>query len=258
MADPTLRISRKDMADICALADGTLPVDRRPEVEARVAASEEMREALRHQRRALAAAEVLRSEPVPEALPPAVLASRDRASRRRPRRRVFVRRLLPVAGVAVAAAVAVLVIGGTNGQPAIADVARLAARPPTASAPAAASGARLAVSVEGTAFPDWRRFGWQATGVRRARLDGRSTTVVHYRNGDMRIAYAIVSGDALPLPSSGSTTVRAGVPLRALSVGGRATVTWQRNGHTCVLTGSAPRRALLALASWRGRGELVY
>jgi anti-sigma factor RsiW len=257
MRDPTLRLSREDMADICALADGTLAADRRPAVEARVAASEELREAVRHQRRALAAAEVLLSEPVPEALPPAVLAHRHAAGRRRPRRRVLAR-LLPVAGLAAVAAVAVLVVAGTTGSPAIADVARLAARPPNAPAPAAAPGARLAVAVEGTAFPDWRRVGWQATGVRRERLDGRSTTVVYYRKGGMRVAYAIVSGDALRLPSSGYSTVRAGVPLRALSVGGRATVTWRRDGRTCVLTGSAPRRALLALASWPGRGGLVY
>jgi hypothetical protein len=35
-------------------------------------------------------------------------------------------------------------------------------------------------------------------------------------------------------------------------------VTWQRVGHTCVLTGAASRAELLALASWHGGGTLRY
>jgi anti-sigma factor RsiW len=58
-------LSTEEMAELCALADGTLPAERRLAVEARVAASPELQELLNRQRRALAAMEILADEHMP-------------------------------------------------------------------------------------------------------------------------------------------------------------------------------------------------
>ena len=43
------------------------------------------------------------------------------------------------------------------------------------------------------------------------------------------------------------------------SSGGRTVVTWERNGHTCVLSSTdVPRDTLLDLAGWHGKGELPF
>ena len=41
MTDPTATVGERELADLAALADGTLPAGRRAAVEARVAASPE-------------------------------------------------------------------------------------------------------------------------------------------------------------------------------------------------------------------------
>src|SRR5438046_2401089 len=92
------------MADVCALADGTLPADRRTEVEAWVAGSPELQELLERQRRAILATQTLTRDEVPQSLRAAVEARR-RAFGSRP---VRSRRLVPrfvLAGAAAAAAV---------------------------------------------------------------------------------------------------------------------------------------------------------
>jgi anti-sigma factor RsiW len=63
MSDLVSRLSDRELAELAALADGTLPADRRPEVEARVAASPELQELLERQRRSLALTEALEDEP---------------------------------------------------------------------------------------------------------------------------------------------------------------------------------------------------
>jgi hypothetical protein len=67
-----------------------------------------------------------------------------------------------------------------------------------------------------------------------------------------------VAGDGLPRPSGAPGTSRNGVLLQTLEVDGRLVVTWRRLGRTCILVGPAPRDELLALASWRGDGNLRY
>jgi anti-sigma factor RsiW len=69
MKDVTERLSTKEMAELCALADGTLAAERRAEVEARVAASPELQELLERQRRAVLAAQTLAAEEVPGRAP---------------------------------------------------------------------------------------------------------------------------------------------------------------------------------------------
>ena len=61
-------LSSEEMAELCALADGSLPAEQRAAVEARVAASSELQELLKRQRRALAAVETLADEPMPASL----------------------------------------------------------------------------------------------------------------------------------------------------------------------------------------------
>ena len=108
-------------------------------------------------------------------------------------------------------------------------------------------------------FPDFsRRYGWRAAGVRHDKVDGRDATVVYYRKGEREIAYVIVSGAGLPKPSSVSESVRRGVEYGSFSSEGHPAVTWERVGHTCVLTGAASDAELLTLASWRGGGALNY
>jgi hypothetical protein len=143
----------------------------------------------------------------------------------------------------------------------VADAARLAARPASGPPPASLDNSRtkLAVAVDGAAFPDLRQsYGWRAVGVRKDQVDGRDATVVSYANGKRRIGYVIVSGPGLSAPSDAPATTRHGVEYRVVRVDGRPAVTWQRVGHTCVLTGATSRAELLTLASWRGGGTLRY
>jgi anti-sigma factor RsiW len=260
MSDAVSRLSEAEMADLCALADGTLPVERRGPVEARVAASPELQELLERQRRAVAAAQGLASEPVPASLRDAVEGRRRARSARRARPPWLVTRLAMAGALAVAIAiVASVVLTGGPGTPTVAEAARFAAEPPSGPAPRAGDdGTKLAVEVEGVVFPDLlQSYGWRAVGVRRGDVDGRDATTVFYEKGGRRLAYVVVAGSGLPRPTAESTT-REGVRYQTLRVDERLVVTWRRLGHTCVLVGEAPRSELLALASWRGDGTLRY
>jgi hypothetical protein len=156
-----------------------------------------------------------------------------------PRRRA---RFLPAVAGATAAAVAAAALvlpGGTPGAPSISQAAALGTRPATAPARIAAGHpAQVAVRVEGTAFPAWKRFGWTPTGTRTDTLRGRQIKTVFYEAPDgTRVAYTIVGGKAL-----------AGTPkwkhaVRTEHRDGRWVVTWERDGKTCVLT--APDRFAL-------------
>jgi anti-sigma factor RsiW len=262
MDDMASRLSAEEMAELSSLADGTLPPNRRAALEARVAASPELQELVDRQRKAVAATKAMASEPAPASLRAAVEAHRRERDTARRRLRWAVPRLA-VAGTlaAVAIVVAVALSGGPAGGPTVADAARLAARPPSAPAPPRLdhSPAKLAARVDGVVFPDLlRSYGWRAVGLRRDHLDGRDATVVSYAKGGSRIAYVIVSGPGLARPSGAQTTVRRGVELQTLRLNGQPAVTWQRLGHTCLLTGTSSRGELLTLASWRGRGTLRY
>jgi len=242
------RLSSEEMAELCALADGTLPADRRDEVEARVAASPELQEVVERQRRAVLAVRALAEEEVPGSLQAAVGA---RAGRR-PRR--LVPRLAVAGAAAVAAAVvAAVVLTGGPGAPTVADAARLGTQPATepAPSPAGAAGTKLAVAVDGVPFPNLTRFaGWRAVGVRHGRIGDRDATVVVYRKDGRRLGYVIVAGAGLVRPSAAQATVIRRVEYQTLRLSGRLAVTWRRGGRTCVLLGQATPRELLRLASW--------
>jgi hypothetical protein len=249
MSDAVSGLSKREIAELAALADGTLPAERRPEVEARIAASPELSELLDRQRQAVAATRLLSEEAPPASLVESVEALRSRRSRA-PR---LVPRLALAGGLAAAAAVvAAIVLSGGPGGPSVADAARLASKPPNGPAPAPVDATTLSADVQGVAFPNFARWaGWQTQGVRHGRVDGRDATVVFYRKDGRRIAYVIVAGSGLHRPSGGEVTSRHGVEYQTLRLNGRLAVTWPRAGHTCVLTGDATRAELVKLASWQ-------
>lgn len=245
----------RDLADLTALADGSLPEERRPEVERRVAASHELSGLLARQRRAL---ETVRGAAVPA---PAGLRARveaERAHRRRP--------VGAAAGLAAAAAgagllVLLLMSGGAPEAPSVARAAELAARGPSAGPPPRYDDAPLLDrEVGGIRFPRWEeRFGWRASGLRTDRLGERSVATVYYSRTGRRIGYTIVDGLALEPPVQGGRATRAGTQLRYFRDGGRTVVTWRRRGRTCILSGpGVSARTLIELAAWRAGGGIEY
>src|SRR5215208_8308 len=116
--DPTHGISDDELADLARLADGTLPPERRAEVEARVAASPQLARIAERQAVALAALRSTADTGAPVRLRSRVerrAAGGDRAARRRPRRMVLGGAFAAVAAVALAL---VLVLpGGLSGGP---------------------------------------------------------------------------------------------------------------------------------------------
>jgi anti-sigma factor RsiW len=254
VSDLVSSLSEHEIAELCALADGTLPPERVAAVEARVAASPELQELVERQRRSVAATQALANDPVPDSLRASLEARRrERAPRRRALQ--LAPRLALAGALAVAAVVAALVLSGGPGAPSVAEAARLSARPPSGPAPGPQpdDATKLTEDVQGVAFPDLARsYGWRAVGVRHDRLDGHRATIVYYAKGGRRIAYVIVSGSGLPRPAKAEAATQAGVEYRVLRIDNRLAVTWRRSGHTCVLIGAAPRSELLTLASWSG------
>ena len=155
--------------------------------------------------------------------------------------------------VAVAVAAVVLVVGGRNTSNAsnLQAAAAVALRAPTYPAPAQ-SGAHLDVSAAGISFPDWQStVGWRAVGSRADRVHGRwVVTVVYAAPQGQRVGYSIIGGTALTVPSAPVVT-RQGITFTVLSRGSTNIVTWQRYGHTCVMTSrttSASRLINLAVS----------
>src|SRR3954470_24285482 len=186
------KLNAQEMAELVALADGTLPAERRGPLEARIAESPELQELLDRQRTALAATRAAATEPVPASLQ-ATVEDRVRGkpvARRRPR---LVPGLALGGAVTAAAAVALaLVLTGGPSGPSVADAARLASQPPSGPAPARLddSKAKLTAQVDGVVFPDFAwTYGWRSVGVRQDEVDGRYAKVVYYEKGGDRIGY---------------------------------------------------------------------
>jgi hypothetical protein len=164
---------------------------------------------------------------------------------------------LALAVVLVAALVVGLSGGGTSTLT-VREAAALTERSATTGAPAEnpRDRAQLAAAVDGIAFPYWEeRFGWRSTGARSDRLSGRAVMTVFYANArGQRIGYAIVGGSASH-SSGGVLAWRNGTPYRLLDENGSRTISWQRQGHLCVVSGRGVSAAtLLRLASWDDRG----
>ena len=255
-------LSDDQLADLARLADGTLPDDRRAEVEARVAASPQLSSIVERQGIALEALRGTADIGAPARL--RVDVDRRRGAGRAVRggrRRVLIGQSI-AAAAALALALILVLPSGFSGGPSVADAASLAEKPPTQPAPSGVPGAPalLRAEVDDVPFPNYAaKFGWKPVGARQDDPSGRDATTVHYEKGARTIQYTIVSGDALDPPSDARSTTRAGVEYRSFRDDGRTVVTWERDGHTCVLSGTAVRPAeLLTLADWRGKGALPF
>jgi hypothetical protein len=245
------RERERDRRDLTALADGSLRGRRRARLEARLAASPELREELERQTRAVAAIRSVELS-APAGLRARVVAERVGARRPARSRRLALGAALAGA-VAAAALAAVLALPGSAG-PSVVEAAELASRPATDAAPAPdpATPRELEARAEGLAFPNWAEtLGWRATGVRRDEIEGRSATTVFYERGGRMVGYTIVSGEWIEPPEGARPAERAGTKLWHLDDRGRPIVTWERDGRTCVLSGEdVPVRVLLGLAAW--------
>jgi hypothetical protein len=249
-----------ELAELSALADGTLDPARREPVQARIAASPELTALFEREQRVVQALHQARAtERAPARL-------RTRIEAARPSRATATRRRFAFGGgaaVALAAIVLALVLAlpsGAPGGPSVSDAAALAGRGPTQAAPVLDPGnprARLYQSIGDTyAFPNWTaRFGWNASGARTDTLDGRTAVTVYYQRGNMTIAYTIVHSPPLAVPSA-TKTWQNGTEFRTLTVNGRKVVTWRRADDTCVLSGTGVTAAgLQTLAAWKVRAD---
>lgn len=248
--------TKSELAELSALADGTLDPARRADVQARIAASPELTALYERERRVVAALHQARFAD----RAPAHLRARIEAAR--PTRRVVLRRRLGYAAglagalAAVALALVLALPSGTPGGPSVSDAAALATRgpsqPPPAPDPAEPRG-RLGQTVGEVYFPNWAtRFGWRAVGARTDSLGGHHAVTVYYEWRGQRVAYTIVASPPLAEPSA-HRMVLNGTELRTMTVNGRLVVTWREGDDTCVLSAtgiSAPE--LQKLAAWSG------
>ena len=174
------------------------------------------------------------------------------------RRRGFALPALGGLGLAALAAVVLVLVGlgGGSSAPSVDDAVALALARPTAPAPAVNTTNMHLVRAQigGITFPNytyaWPK--WKTTGARRDRIAGRDATTVTYRGPRGDVGYTIVDGKPLD-PPSGVRRVRAGgVDLAILIRNGATVVTWERDGHTCVLAGRGDgvERQLIRFASW--------
>src|SRR5436190_10888392 len=260
--ESTPPLNERELADLVALADGSLDSAREAEVQARVDADPRLRALLDEQRRAVGLVRATAADArAPLALRERVEADRQRLAPRAKRRRIGLLGGLAGALAAVALALVLTLPGGAPGGPTVVQAAGLSALPPTTAPPARSDGSQLLVTaVDGVAYPYWGdSFAWETSGARRDRLDGRHTATVFYGKNGKRIGYTIVSGRALKPPSGARTTVLNGVKLRSFTQDGRTVVTWLRSGHTCVLAGAnVPPAVLLRLAAWKGKGGVPF
>ena len=247
--------TKTELAELSALADGTLDPARRPEVEARIAASPELTALYERERRVVEALHQARAtERAPEQL-------RARIEAGRPARTVVARRRFVYAGglagalAAVALALVLVLPGGTPGAPSVSDAAALATRGATQAPPApdpVSPEAMLHQNVGEVYFPNWgSSLGWHAVGARTDQLGGHEAVTVYYRWRDKQIAYTIVSAPALAHPAAHSTWLH-GTELRTQTQDGRLVVSWYRAGDTCVLSARGVTAAeLQKLAAWK-------
>jgi hypothetical protein len=247
--EPNARI----LADLSALADGTLDADRANSVRALIDRSPELRRRYEHERRAVTALHELRGDRAPARLRIAV----DRRRRPAPVRRARLAYGGAIAAVAAAVVAAILLLpGAAPGSPSVSQAAALALRG-SAMLPPGPTGTpgKLNQEVQDIYFPDWSsRFGWKPAGQRIDRIGGRLAVTVYYQRGSTKVAYTIVDSPALAWPN-GETTWLHAVKLRTFASNGRLIVTWRRGNHTCVLSASGVSAAEMArLAAWRAPG----
>jgi hypothetical protein len=252
-------LDEQTLRQLAQLADGSLQGWDRAELEARVASSPTLQEALDRQRAAttalrgldLQASPALRNRIAATASPP----------RRPPRRRRFAIAGALAGAVAAAALAAVLIVPSGGGNPAVVDAARLSERPAVGTVGVDSYNPKLlSADVESVPFPNWRgEFGWRQDGTRSDQLDGRRAQTVFYEQGSKRVAYTIVSGKGIAPPGDSRPATRNGVHLHSFADAGHRVVTWWRDGRTCVLSSAdVGDHELIKLASWKGDGAVPF
>jgi hypothetical protein len=166
--------------------------------------------------------------------------------------------LVAVAGAALVAVVLALATM-SGGGPEVRELTAMSQQPATQPTPAS-NGALLERRFEGVAFPDWSaEFGWMADGARADTVSGRPVQTVFYAHHGHRIAYSVVSGEPLEPPADAETLRVDGVDLHRFRDGPRTVVTFERNGHTCVLAGHVIHPdTLVELASWQADGAVRF
>jgi len=258
--DPANELSDDRLADLARLADGTLPADRRDEVEATIAASPQLSALAQRQDHALNLLRGTTDTGAPARLRAQVERAHDRGRSRDSRRFRIGGTVAAVAAAAVLALVLVLP-GAVSGGPSVATAAELAQKPPTDPAPRPTTTPQLlAKEVEDVPFPNYAaKFGWKPVGAREDDPKGRDASTVYYEKDGRRIGYTIVSGDALDPPDGARTITANGVEFRIFEEDGRNVITWERDGHTCVLSGEdVSPFELFTLANWRGKGKIPF
>jgi len=234
--------TRREAAELAAYADGSLPANRRAEIERRLARSPRLRALLAEQQRALAVT-AGRHERAPGRLAEQVRSLRPPTRRRR----------RGVAAIALAGAVAVGVLAvvlalpaGEPDAPSLASAAALSNRGPEAAAPDGARGA-------GLRYPDWAGdYGWRVGGIRMDRIGDRRAATLFYSRDRRRVGYTIVSKPPLSPPGDSLRVMRGGRAFHRVDLGGKTLIVWERRGRTCILSGrGVPAQTLLNLASAR-------
>lgn len=245
--------NRKILAELSALADGSLAPERADDVRARIAGSPELSDCYEREQRAVLALHELRAERAPASLRFAIEDHRQRATSRRGR---AVYGGVLATAMALAVALLVLLLPGGPGAPSVSQAATLALRGPDAALSAPGVNSKndqlLAVDVQETYFPNWKGwFGWRAIGQRVDRVGGKLAVTVFYQRGQSRIAYTILAAPPLRRPGSRPFRVN-GTSIQSFAMGSRLVVTWRREGHTCVLSGAGVgTRELAMLAGWK-------
>ena len=243
----------RTLAELSALADGTLDTARAKALRERIAGSPELSRRYERERRAVAALRELRADQAPANLRIALDARRPAPRRRAP---LIYGGALTAAVAAAVAALVLLLPGGTPGAPSVSQAATVAFRGPAMAAPApdrTHPGFKLNQDVEDVYFPNWfDRFGYRAVGQRVDRIGGHLAVTVYYqREGGSMVAYTILASPALPWPGTRTESVKH-VKYQSFTSGSRWVVTWRRAGHTCVLSAAGvPVSVLAQLAGWR-------
>jgi hypothetical protein len=278
--NPEQDLDAASMADLTALADGSLGPARKQEVLDRAEGSPELGATLDEQRRAIGLLAQAADVRAPEELRARIEELVDRRSRRRslarprgvassPHASRGRRRLAgaSVAALAVAAALAIGLVAGGSAGPTLGEYVALGSKPAIGGPPQKARGgaSQLAVRVDGVPFPYLEdRFGWSASGVRSDTIAGHAVTTVFYGDHGSHVSYSIVAGTPPSLSGlasgarGGRAVWRGGVRYWVQRVGDTTTVVWTRNGHRCIVSAHGLSSSqLLMLASWTGARHLA-
>jgi len=243
------------LADLSALADGTLDPGREAAVRELIAGSPELSERYDRERRAIAALHATRADRAPERLRARIEAQRRAAQHKRRPRLVYGGAAI-AALAAVVLAVVLVLPAGSPGSPSVSQAAALALRGPVFSAPGpnpGHPGDLLSQDVQEVYFPNWTKaFEWWPVGMRKDRFAGRKAVTVYYTDRQkQQIAYTILAAPALRRPTAKPRLVN-GTELQVFASGNRLVVTWRRDGRTCVLSGAGVSATELSrLASWK-------